>query len=329
VFVNCESIGVMQQIGVTNLFTEYRVPGDATPECDAADFSAAAIGDVDRTGFNDVVVADRAAGNPRIWIFPNGPLGLEAPTSLPAGPHPVAVAVLDVNNDRSPDLVVIHQDGTVMYREGDGTGSFGPQLLFPVGGAPVALVMDDVTGDGAVDAVLSDPLGDASSGMPTPRMVILPQTTRPVGGVAVAAVQANGQAVGDVVYLDDQGAPMPDVTITGPSGRFAIFNVPPGPIWLRLVNGGLGSRFLHAYADAVTNTAFQVIRGESTTVSIRGVTVDAVLRPVGEVQIRFLGTQRATSSNPIAFDSQGNAVGGADYRSIIEANSDYVIQLSK
>ncbi len=329
VFVNCESIGVMREIGVTNQFTEYRVPGDSTPECDAADFSAAAIGDVDRTGFNDVVVADRAAGDPRIWIFPNGPLGLEAPTSLPAGPHPVAVAVLDVNNDRSPDLVVIHQDGTVMYREGDGTGRFGPQFLFPVSGGPVALVMDDVTGDGAVDAILSDPLGDASSGTPTPRMVILPQTTRPVGGVAVAAVQASGQAVGQIAYLDEQGAAMPGATITGPSGRFAIFNVPPGPIWLRLVNGGLGSRFLHAYADAVTNTAFQVIRGESTTVSIRGVTVDAVLRPVGEVQIRFLGTQRATSSNPIVFDSQGNATGGANYLAIIEANSDYVIQLSK
>jgi hypothetical protein len=47
------------------------------------------------------------------------------------------------------------------------------------------------------------------------------------------------------------------------------------------------------------------------------------------VQIRFLGTQRATSSNPIIFDDQGNAQGGADYRAIIEANSDYIIQLSR
>jgi hypothetical protein len=295
--------------------------------CDAADFSAAAIGDVDRSGFNDVVVADRAAGSPRIWIFANGPFGLETPTSLPSGPQPVAVAVLDLNTDRSPDLVVVHQDGTVMYREGAGAGGFGPQFLFPVGGRPAALVMDDVTGDGAVDAILSDPIG--ASGSPGPRIAILPQTTRTVSGIAVAAVQANGQAVGEVVYLNDQGNAVPDATVTDPSGQFAIFNVPPGPIWLRLVNGGLGSRFLHAYADAVTNTSFPVIRGETTTVSINGVTVDAVLRPVGEVQIQFLGTQRATSSNPIIFDQQGNATGGADYRSIIEANSDYVIRLSK
>jgi hypothetical protein len=105
--------------------------------------------------------------------------------------------------------------------------------------------------------------------------------------------------------------------------------VPPGPIWLRLLNSGLGSRFLYAYADAVTNTAFPVIIGPTTTTTIRGVTVDAVLRPVGEVQIRFLGTQRATSSNPIVFDSQGNTTSGADYAAIVEANSEYVIKLSK
>ncbi len=325
VFVTCESIWLMQEIGRTNKLTEYRIPGDSSPECDAADFSAAAVGDVDGSGFNDVVVADRASGAPKIWIFPNGPFGLETPTQVPALENPIAVAAIDLNKDRHLDLVVVHQDqdGTVMYQEGDGVGGFGQQRLFQVGGRPVALVMDDVTGDGVADAVLSDP-GSGSG-----RIVILPQTTRAVDGVAVAAVQANGQAVGDVVYLNEQGAAVSGATVTAASGRFAIFNVPPGPIWLRLLSKGLGSRFLHAYANAVTNTTFPVITGQSTTVSISGVTVDAVVRPVGEVQIRFLGTQRATSSNPILFDSQGNATGGADYRAIIEANSDYVIQLSK
>jgi hypothetical protein len=233
------------------------------------------------------------------------------------------VALTDLNGDRLLDLVVIHQDGTLIYRQGDGLGGFGPQQVSAVGGSPFALVMDDVTGDGAIDAVLSDP-NPAS-----PRMVILPSTERPVAGVAVAAVQANGLAAGDLVYLDALGAAVPAATVTGVSGRFAIFNVPPGPIWLRLVTGGLGSRFLHAYADAVTNTTFPVITGLDATTTIAGVTADAVLRPVGEVQIRFLGTQRATSSNPIIRDSQGNATGGADYAAIIEANSDYIVKLSK
>ncbi|MEW6682321.1 MAG: VCBS repeat-containing protein [Nitrospirota bacterium] len=322
VFVNSDSISVMQQVGVTNRLTQYRRPSGATP-----DFSAAAIGDVDGDGFNDVVVADRAAGDPKIWVFVNSVIGDQLflpPTSLQAGQSPAAVATIDLNGDRTLDLVVLNGgDGTVMYLEADGVGGFSLPLLLPVGGQPAALVMDDVTGDGKVDAVLADP------GTGSGRMVILPQTTRPVDGIAVAAVQADGQAVGDVVYLDDQGTAPVATTVTGQSGKFAIFNVPPGPIWLRLLNGGLGSRFLQAYADAVTNTTFPVIKGQTTTTTISGFTADAVLRPVGEVQIRFLGTQRATSSNPIVYDSDGNAVGGANYAAIVEANSDYVIKLSK
>lgn len=328
VFVNSDSIAVMQQVGVTNRLTRYSRPSGATPP----DFSAAAIGDADGDGFNDVVVADRAQGEQRIWIFVNSVIGdelFQAPTSLEAGSNPIAVATIDLNGDRSLDLVVVNQGegtppgGSITYREGDGVGGFGPTRQLSVGGQPVALVMDDVTGDGKVDAVLADP------GTGSGRMVILPQTTRPVDGIAVAAVQADGQAVGDVVYLDDQGTAPVATTVTGQSGKFAIFNVPPGPVWLRLLNGGLGSRFLQAYADAVTNTTFPVIKGQSTTTTISGLTADAVLRPVGEVQIRFLGTQRATSSNPIIYDSDGNAVGGANYAAIVEANSDYIVKLSK
>jgi hypothetical protein len=323
VFVDRDAIAVMQEVGVTNRLTEYRPPAGSNPN-----FSAAAIGDVDGDGFNDVVVAD--AAGPRIWIFLNSVVGdnlFLPPSQVAAGPNPIAVATIDLNGDRARDLVVVNQGdnepSAITYRENDGAGGFGLPLQFDVGGQPRALVMDDVTGDGLVDAVLSDSTQQA------PRMVILPQTTRPVDGIAVAAVQADGRAVGDVVYLNDQATGPSGATITGPSGKFAIFNVPPGPIWLRLLNGGLGSRFLHAYADAVTNTTFPVIRGESTTTTISGVTADAVLRPVGEVQIRFLGTQRATSSNPIIYDSNGNATGGADYAAIIEANSDYVVKLSK
>jgi hypothetical protein len=160
-------------------------------------------------------------------------------------------------------------------------------------------------------------------------VVILPQTRQPVEGVAVAAVRADGRAVGDVVYVDAQGVAMLDASLTGASGRFAILNVPPDPVWLRLLTGGLGSRFLHAYAGAVTNTTFPIIKGFNATTSVSGVTADAVLRPVGEVQMHFLGTQRVTSSNPLQFDADGNTTGGANYSTVVDANSDYVVKLSR
>jgi hypothetical protein len=247
---------------------------------------------------------------------------LSSPTFIQAGPGlPIAVAVRDLNGDLSSDLIVMQNDGTLIYREGDGVGGFGPERMYSVGGGPNQLIMDDVTGDGNEDAVIADP-GSA-------RIVILPQTRQPVDGVAVAAVRADGRAVGDVVYLDAQGRAIPGASLTGTSGRFAVLNVPPDPVWLRLLTGGLGSRFLHAYAGAVTNTPFPVIKGFNATTTVSGVTADAVLRPVGEVQMHFLGTQRVTSSTPLEFDVDGNSTGGASYSTVVDANSDYVVKLSK
>ncbi len=320
VFTTRDGISVMQGIGRTNTVSPYPLPVGA-----AADLGAVAIGDLNQDGFNDVVAADRAPGSPRVWVFLNGFFGLQTPTSIPAGALPGALAVIDADGDRLLDLVVINQgDGTVLYRPGLGDGNLGEPLVFSVGGRPGALAVDDVTGDGLVDAVLSDPGRN--------RVLILPRTTRPAAGIAVAAVREDGAQVGTVVYVADSPggfAPATGSSSTGPSGRFMILNVPPGPVWLRLLSGGTGSRFLQAYPDGVTNTTFQIIVGPAKTVSVDGVTVDAVLRPVGEVQIHFLGTERRTASNALTFDDRGNPSGGANYRTSVDANSDYVIKLSK
>jgi hypothetical protein len=322
VFANLDSVSVMQNIGVATTLRNSAFPAGVQ-----TDLSAIAIGDLNLDNFNDVVVTDKAPGSPRLWVFLNSASGLLPPTSIPAGQNPSGVTLIDINGDRVLDLVIINAgDGTVLYRPGDGAGDFGPQSLFTVGGRPGALVVDDVTGDGLVDAILSDPVGDQAGR----RVLILPQTTQPAAGLAVAAAQADGAQVGEVVYLDDSpsgvavGAPA-----TGASGRFMILNIPPGPVWLRLTNGGTGSRFLQAYPDSVTNTAFQVVTGPTTTVTISGSTADAVGRPVGQVQIDFLGTARRTGSNPLVFDDLGNPTGGADYRASVEANSDYVIKLTR
>ncbi|MEO5657698.1 MAG: VCBS repeat-containing protein, partial [Nitrospiria bacterium] len=318
VFANRDSVTAMTRVGVGEVLSSYIFPSDQP-----TDLSAVAVGDLNGDGIHDVVAADAYPGRSRLWIFLHGVTPGAIPTSIALGALPRALALLDVNGDRALDLVVVNQgDGTIAYQVGDGQGGFGALEILTVGGSPAALVMADVTGDGRPDAIVADP----GSG----RILILPHSIRPVEGIAVAAVRVDGRVVGDVVYLNDmETGPLQGAVATGRTGRFMIFNVPPGPAWLRLLSGGTGSRFLQAYADGVTSTDFPVVTGPTTTVLIRGATVDAVVRPVGEVQIRFLGTERATSSSPLLFDERGNLAGGASYSTLIEANSDYILRLSK
>ncbi|MFZ5862568.1 MAG: FG-GAP repeat domain-containing protein [Nitrospirota bacterium] len=315
VFVNERAI-VVRTLG-NNGFRGYTVPTG-----DAARFSAAAIGDLNFDGLNDVVVTDRAANT--AWIFLNSASGLQTPTPVPTGNDPAAVALMDVHNDGALDLVVLNRgDGTILLRQGNGQGSFTSEQIVTVGGAPSFMALGDLTGDGAADVALSNP------SVPLQRVIVLPQTAGPRAGVAVAATRADGFDVGTVVYLDSSGDAVPGAVATGPSGRFAIFNAPPGMVWLRMRSVGIGSRLVYVYPDSVVNTAFPVIVGSTSTIVMSGATVDAVVRPVGEVQIRFLGTARVTSSRPIELDPNGNASGGADYRVRVEANNDYVLRLSK
>lgn len=74
-----------------------------------------------------------------------------------AGLFPLAVAVVDLNGDGHPDLIVANSrsnDVSVLLGTGDGT--FQPELRFATGRFPFAVAVADVNGDGLPDLVTAN-----------------------------------------------------------------------------------------------------------------------------------------------------------------------------
>jgi hypothetical protein len=75
-----------------------------------------------------------------------------------AGPYPYAIATVDLNGDRNPDLVMGNYayPGSVSVMLGTGTGSFGTHVDYPVGDYPSGVAVVDVNEDGRPDIITSD-----------------------------------------------------------------------------------------------------------------------------------------------------------------------------
>jgi FG-GAP-like repeat/PASTA domain len=77
-----------------------------------------------------------------------------APTSYPAGPDPVEVAVGDLNGDGKLDLATANNTaGTLSVLLNGGNGSFGAKVDYPAGSVPSSVAIGDVNGDGKGDLV--------------------------------------------------------------------------------------------------------------------------------------------------------------------------------
>ena len=147
-----------------------------------------AAGDVNGDGRPDLVVIDCGGcygpsgigGASVVAIFlGNGDGTLRsAVTYASGGVTALFVAIVDLNADRKPDLVVVNRCGNngclneslVSILMGNGDGSFQPPVNYGTGGLfPTSVVVTDVNGDGRVDMAVandcSDPNCDGSVGI--------------------------------------------------------------------------------------------------------------------------------------------------------------------
>lgn len=73
---------------------------------------------------------------------------------ISVGSGPAAVAVVDVNRDDVPDLVVANSPLTVLH--GDGRGGFRLQARHDAGESPAGLATGDLDGDGWIDVLVAN-----------------------------------------------------------------------------------------------------------------------------------------------------------------------------
>ena len=109
----------------------------------------------------DLIVANHADNTLSVFLG-NGDGTFQAPTTIPTGGGPSAIATGDFNGDGKIDLAVTNQtDNTVSIFLGNGDGTFQARVDDAVGNGPVWVSAADFNGDGILDLAI------ANDGAPT------------------------------------------------------------------------------------------------------------------------------------------------------------------
>jgi len=116
-----------------------------------------AVGDFNRDGKLDLVVANYPSVFTVSVLLGNGDGTFQSQVTYPVGRQPTSVAVADLNGDGKLDLAVADfTDGFVSVLLGNGDGTFQSSVEYPTGRVPSTIIIGDFNGDGKLDVATSN-----------------------------------------------------------------------------------------------------------------------------------------------------------------------------
>ncbi|MEM7306252.1 MAG: VCBS repeat-containing protein [Planctomycetota bacterium] len=115
-----------------------------------------AVGDIDADGDLDVLVGNSGIVGPPCGLLRNEPAGfVDASASLPTTTQSVAVLLVDLNEDGSPDVFLGGVQDEVYFNDGSGSFALATGVLPEESEGVSDAVATDIDGDGDVDLLLS------------------------------------------------------------------------------------------------------------------------------------------------------------------------------
>jgi regulation of enolase protein 1 (concanavalin A-like superfamily) len=209
-----------------------------------------AVGDFDRDGRTDLVVADAGDANPAI-LPGNGNGTFGAPRVVNATEQVTFALSGDLDGDGKRDLVVGAEGTTVAVYPGNGDFSFGPAVTLAVNASPHDGIITDLNGDGRRDLVVANHYIHSVT-------VLINQGAMQFAGADVP-LSGNGN---DVTVADVNRDGKLDLVVATSNGGDGDFWFEEGHAEV-LLGGGDGS-FAAGASYAVPRGAWQVVVGDFT-----------------------------------------------------------------
>lgn len=275
-----------------------------------SDIKTAKIGFLNLDATPDLLVLHEKGGAVFLETPPTGETAsLLTSFILPDGFGPKMMTIADVNRDGRFDLVVGGTGGT-LFLLGNGNGTFGSPI--PVATpTTTGFALADFNEDGKEDLALSLGL----------EMKLFPGTDRAVAGARIEARDREGHVIGKISYFDGNGVIRPEGTATTESGRFLIFNVPPGFTNISATEGGAGNAMVTTYTGSLSYLHLNINPVAPPDILLDGV----VINPTGS---EFAGIDvRGIHVVPLGTGKEVVSGEGGAYQLRLGANSEYVIKL--